>query len=92
MPNGAVLAGTLENDVNTKVSQNNDRFRMTVQSPDQFRGAVIEGYLSGIDRSGKISGRSQITFNFESIRLSSGQNYDFAGYLQSVTNEKRRSC
>ena len=88
VPNGAVLAGTLENDVNTKVSQNNERFRMTVQSPDQFRGAVIEGYLSGIDRSGKISGRSQITFNFESIRLSNGQNYDFAGYLQSVTNEK----
>ena len=88
VPNGAVLTGTLENDVNTKVSQNNDRFRMTIQSPDQFRGAVVEGYLSGIDRSGKISGRSQITFNFESIRLANGQSYDFAGYLQSVTNEK----
>ena len=88
VPNGAILTGTLENDVNTKVSQNNDRFRMTVQSPDEFRGAVVEGYLSGIDRSGKVSGRSQITFNFERIRLANGQTYDFAGYLQTVTNEK----
>ena len=88
VPNGAVLTGTLENDVNTKISQNNDRFRMTVQSPNEFRGAVVEGYLSGIDRSGKVSGRSQITFNFEKIRLANGQNYDFAGYLQTVTNEK----
>ena len=88
VPNGAILTGTLENDVNTKVSQNNDRFRMTVQSPNEFRGAVVEGYLSGIDRSGKVSGRSQITFNFERIRLANGQNYDFAGYLQSATDEK----
>ncbi len=88
VPNGAILTGTLENEVSTQVSQNNDRFRMTVQSPDEYRGAVVEGYLSGIDRSGKVSGRSQITFNFERIRLTNGQTYDFAGYLQSVTNEK----
>ncbi len=88
VPNGAILTGTLENNVSTQVSQNNDRFRMTVQSPDEYRGAVVEGYLSGIDRSGKVSGRSQITFNFERIRLSNGQTYDFAGNLQSVNNEK----
>ncbi|MGI8639034.1 MAG: hypothetical protein ACR2MG_03685 [Pyrinomonadaceae bacterium] len=86
--NGAVLTGTLDNNIDTKVSQNNDRFRMTVTEPNEYRGAVVEGYLSGIDRSGKISGRSQVTFNFERIRLSNGQTYDFSGILQSVTNEK----
>ena len=91
VPNGAILTGTLENDVNTKVSQNNDRFRMTVQSPNEFRGAVVEGYLSGIDRSGTVSGRSQINFNFERIRLANGQNYDFAGYLQTVTDENGKT-
>ena len=83
---GTILTGTLENEINTRASQNNDRFRMTVQSPNQYRGAVVEGYLSGINRSGKVSGRSQITFNFERIRLSNGQTYDFAGFLQSVTD------
>ncbi|CAN5620315.1 hypothetical protein BH24ACI2_BH24ACI2_04990 [soil metagenome] len=86
--NGTVLTGILENDIDTKVSQNNDRFRLTVNAPNEYRGAVIEGYLSGIDRSGKISGRSQITFNFERIRLTNGRTYDFSGILQSVADEK----
>jgi hypothetical protein len=64
---------------------------MVVQAPNEYRGAVIEGYLSGINRSGKVSGRSQITFNFERIRLANGQTYDFAGFLQSVTDENGKT-
>ena len=84
VPNGTIVTGTLENEINTKISQNNDRFRMTVQSPDEFRGATIEGYISGVGRSGKVTGRSNVTLNFERITLRNGQTYDFAGYLQSV--------
>ena len=73
VPDGVVLSGTLDNDIDTKVSQNNDRFQMTVQSPNEFRGAVVEGYLTGIDRSGKVTGRSEVTFNFQTIRLANGQ-------------------
>lgn len=87
VPGGTILTGTLDNDIDTKVSQNNDAFRMTVQSPNAYRGAVIEGYLSGIDSSGRVSGRSEITFNFRTIRLRNGQIYDFAGILKSVTDE-----
>ncbi|MDQ3063647.1 MAG: hypothetical protein M3R14_12445, partial [Acidobacteriota bacterium] len=89
--NGTILTGILENDIDTKVSQNNDRFRMTVNAPDQYRGAVIEGYLTGVDRSGKVSGNSKVTFNFERIRLANGQTYDFAGFLQSVTDENGKT-
>lgn len=91
VPNGTILTGILDNDIVAGVSQNNDRFRMVVQAPNEYRGAVIEGYLSGISRSGKISGRSQVTFNFERIKLSNGQTYDFAGFLQSVTDENGKS-
>jgi hypothetical protein len=86
VPNGTMLTGTLENDITTKISQNNDRFRMTVQSPNEYRGAIVEGYLTGINRSGKVSGNSKITFNFEKITLRNGQSYEFAGFLQSVTD------
>ncbi len=86
VPNGTVITGILENEITTKVSQNNDRFRMTVQSPNEYRGATVEGYISGINRSGKITGSSKITFNFEKITLRNGQTYEFAGYLQNVTD------
>ncbi|MEQ1920867.1 MAG: hypothetical protein ABL952_00030 [Pyrinomonadaceae bacterium] len=83
---GTMITGVLDNEINTKVSQNNDRFRMKVQSPDQYRGAVIEGYVSGINRSGKVTGASSITLNFEKITLNNGQSYDFAGTLRGVTD------
>ncbi len=88
VPNETILTGTLQNDVSTKYSQNNDRFRMTVTAPNEFRGAVVEGHISGLNRSGKVSGRSQIALNFETIRLSNGQTYDFAGFLQNVTDAR----
>lgn len=86
VPNGTMVTGILDNEINTKVSQNNDRFKMTVQAPNEFRGATVEGYISGINRSGKVSGRSQIVFNFERITLRDGKTYDFAGFLQNVTD------
>jgi hypothetical protein len=87
VPNGTTITGLLENTIDTKVSQNNDRFKLTVQSPLEFRGAVIEGYISGVGRSGRVSGRSNVTFNFESITLRDGKTYDFAGFLQAIKDQ-----
>lgn len=84
---GTIITGLLESSIDTKVTQNNDRFKLTVQSPNEFRGATIEGYLTGVGRSGQVSGRSNVTFNFETITLRSGQRYDFAGYLQSIKDQ-----
>lgn len=87
VPNGEMLTGVLENNLTTKYSQNNDRFTMRVTAPSQYQGAIIEGYVSGIDRSNRNPvGGAKITLNFESIRLANGQNYDFAGFLQSITD------
>ena len=87
VPAGTVVTGLLESTIDTKATQNYDRFKLTVQSPDQYRGATIEGYLTGVGRSGQVSGRSNVTFNFETITLRSGERYDFAGYLQTVKDQ-----
>jgi hypothetical protein len=91
VPNGAVVNGLLESTIDTKVSQNNDRFRLTVQTPDEFRGAVIEGYITGVGRSGRVSGRSNVTFNFESITMRDGKRYDFSGSLLSVKDQNGKT-
>jgi hypothetical protein len=82
--NGTTLIATLNDRLSTQTSQNNDRFTMTVREPAQFEGATIEGHVSGVDRSGRVTGRSQITFNFDRIRLRDGRTYDFAGWVESV--------
>lgn len=91
VPNGVVITGVLENEINTRVSQNNDRFRLTVQSPNEFRGATLEGYISGVGSSGKVTGRSNVTFNFERITLRNGQTYDFAGNLRDIKAQDGRT-
>jgi hypothetical protein len=90
VPNGTMISGVLDNEINTKVSQNNDRFKMTVQEPMEYRGAIVEGFISGVGRSGQVSGRSNVTFNFERITLRDGKVYDFSGNVQAIkdTNGK----
>ncbi|MEK7723391.1 MAG: hypothetical protein AAB336_03510 [Acidobacteriota bacterium] len=89
VPNGEIITATLNSMISTKVSQNNDRFRATVTGPNQFRGAIIEGYITGVERSSRNPvGTTKITLNFETIRLTNGQSYDFAGFLQNVTDTK----
>jgi hypothetical protein len=84
VPNGVGLVGVLNNDLSTRNVQENDRFTMTVRSPEQFEGATLEGYVTGVDRSGRVTGRSQLTLNFDTIRLRDGRSYRFAGILENV--------
>ena len=92
VPDGSMITGLLENEINTKLSQNGDRFRLTVQSPNEYRGAVIEGFVSNIQRSGKMTGSAAVTFNFEKITLSDGQTYDFAGTLRTAADSVGRAA
>ena len=84
VPNGMQLLGVLNQDLSTKNVQENDRFTMTVRSPGQFEGSTIEGYVTGVDRAGRVTGRSQATLNFDTIRLRDGRTYRFAGILENV--------
>jgi len=84
IPNGTTLIATLNNRLSTQTTQNNDRFTMTVREPAQFEGATIEGYVTNVDRSGRVAGRSEMTFNFDRIRLRDGRTYNFAGWVESV--------
>jgi hypothetical protein len=81
---GETVIGVLENGLSTQTAREGDRFTMTVRQPSQYEGAVIEGHVSNIQRSGRLTGRSQMTLNFDTIRLRNGTSYRFAGILESV--------
>jgi hypothetical protein len=81
---GESLVAVLNNDLTTKNSKPGDRFTMTVRQPDQYEAAVIEGTVSSVDQGGRLSGRSEMSLNFEVIRLRNGQTYRFAGILENV--------
>jgi hypothetical protein len=84
IPNGTELVAVLNNDLSTQNAREGDRFTMTVRSPGQYDGATIEGQVTSVNRSGRVSGRSEMTMDFDTIRLRDGTTYRFAGILESV--------
>ena len=81
---GETVVAVLNNYLTTKEAKQGDRFTMTVREPGQYEGAVIEGIVSSVDRGGRLTGRSGMTLNFDTIRLRNGRTYRFAGVLASV--------
>lgn len=83
VPNDTRVTATLNTALSTKTIRDGDQFSMTVTSPSQFNGAVISGTASG-DKSGRVSGRANLSLSFDTIRLTNGNVYRFAGIVDEV--------
>ena len=84
MRDGETVVAVLNNDLTSKQAKQGDRFTMTVRDNGQYEGAIIEGTVATVDQGGKLTGRSGMTLDFDTIRLRNGQTYKFAGVLTSV--------
>ena len=76
---GTELMAALNDNLSTNEARDGDRFTLAVRSPSQYSGSTIEGHLTRVARSGQISGRAVISFEFYTIRLRNGRVYNFAG-------------
>lgn len=83
VPNSTSIVATLDSNLSTRTAKDGDRFSMTVNSPSQYYGAVIEGRVIG-ERSGVVSGRATMSLSFDSIRMRDGRIYNFAGIVDQV--------
>ena len=81
---GTQIIAVMNNDLSTSQSLVGDPFTMTVRQPTLFEGAVIEGRVSAVNRSGPFTGRAELALSFERIRLRDGRTADFYGTIESV--------
>jgi len=84
VPDGTRIVGILDSDLSTRTAAVGDRFTLRVTDPAEFSGATIEGHVSQIERSGRLTGRSVMTLDFDSIRLRDGRSYNFGGLVEGV--------
>jgi uncharacterized protein YcfJ len=84
IPNGTEVVAVLNTNLSTENVGEGQPFTMTVRSPGQYAGATIEGRVSSFNRSGRITGRADMTLDFDNIRMRDGRVYRFAGILESV--------
>jgi len=84
VPAGTRLMATLNENLSTKTTRDGDRFSMTVNNPPQYSGAVIEGLVSSVNASGRVSGRADMALNFQTIGQRNGRTSQFAGIIESM--------
>jgi len=81
---GDTVIAALDDSLSTSTVREGDRFTMTVRQPSELAGATIDGRVTSVERSGRLTGRSQMTLNFDTIRLRDGRSYRFAGIVESL--------
>lgn len=81
--NNTRIIAKLDAPLSTKTLKDGDRFSMTVTTSSQYQGAVIEGRVNA-QKSGVVSGRANLTLDFDTIRLQNGKTYRFAGIVDQV--------
>jgi hypothetical protein len=84
VPDGTQLVAVLSDSLSTTRTRDGDPVTLTVRSPSQFEGALIDGHVARVARSGRVSGRAEMAFEFDRIRARDGRAYDFTGYIESV--------
>ena len=84
VPDGTVVTATLNDDLSTRLAREGDPFTLTVESPYEYRGETIEGHIVAANRSRQVSGRAELTLDFDRIRLRDGRSADFAGNIESI--------
>jgi cytochrome c556 len=91
VPNGTRLVATLDEALSADNVREGDRFTLTIQSPSQYQDAVIGGLVTGVNVSGRFSGRSDLSLAFQTIRLRNGSNQDFGGLIENVRTPDGKS-
>ena len=81
---GTRLVALLDNALSTSSAREGDLYTMTTRSPSQYEGAVIQGFVSAVNTSGRLTGRAGMTLNLRSIRLRNGSSYQFDGVIEEI--------
>ncbi|HEX5732254.1 MAG TPA: hypothetical protein VF131_05410 [Blastocatellia bacterium] len=84
IPGGTALEIRLTSTIDTKNNRSGDRFEAVVVSPDQYRDAVVEGHIANINRSGRVTGRTELALAFDRIRLQDGRELPLEASLEKI--------
>ncbi|HET8677869.1 MAG TPA: hypothetical protein VFO63_18860 [Blastocatellia bacterium] len=84
IPGGTALEIRLTSTIDTKNNRSGDRFEAVVVSPDTYRDAVVEGHIANINRSGRVTGRTELALAFDRIRLQDGRNLELNASLEKI--------
>jgi outer membrane lipoprotein SlyB len=88
IPVGTELNLRLTSPIDTKNNRTGDRFTAEVITPGPYDRARIEGHIANINKSGKVTGRTELALAFDSITLDDGSRADIAASLVRIVESE----
>ena len=70
--------------VSTATSKKGDKFNCKILTPAEFAGAVVEGHVRSVKRSGKADKESKIDLAFDRVTLADGRTANFSATVVEV--------
>jgi hypothetical protein len=83
-PADTKLSLQLLSPISTATNKKGDTFSCKVVTPMQYAGAIVEGHIRGVKRSGKAGKESKIDLAFDKITMPNGLTAEFAASVVEV--------
>jgi len=87
IPVGTELKIRLADTIDTKESKDGDRFSAVVLTPSAYAEGTLEGHIAKIDKSGKLSGKTELALAFDRVKLKNGEIITIAAQVVQVYGE-----
>jgi uncharacterized protein YcfJ len=84
IPDNTQMRLRLETQLNTKTNLEGDRFTATVVEPGEYEGATVQGHIAKLTRSGKMTGRTELSLDFDTITLRNGRTEVYHAQIEKV--------
>lgn len=84
IPANTKIAVQLLSPISTATARKNDKFSCKVLTPVEFAGAIVEGHIRSVKRSGKANKESKLDLAFDRIALPDGRLADFRATVVEV--------
>jgi hypothetical protein len=73
VPEDTELRIQLTTPIDTKTNRVGDTFSAKVLMPSAYEGATVDGHIASVNRSGRVSGKTELSLAFDNITLPDGR-------------------
>lgn len=84
IPAGTALRLRLTTALSTKTNNEGDTFTAQVIEPPAYEGATVEGHIARIERSGKMTGHTEMALDFDTITFRNGRRSAFYAQIEKI--------
>jgi hypothetical protein len=84
IPSGTELRIRLTNPISTKTGRVGDTFKATVVSPSSYESATVDGRIATLNKSGRVSGKTEVGLAFDNVTMPDGRSVRIDGELVRV--------